>query len=194
MKFRLILFFSIIFFRPVFVISQNLDINLLRDINLSRNKSLDPTFKFLSSSTTALSLSLPASLLIYGGVSGDKITFRKGWQTGITITGSMLVSTLLKYTINRTRPYKKYPEIENLSKDFTPSFPSGHTTSAFSTATTLSLMYPKWYVIVPAFTWASAVGYSRMHLGMHYPLDIIGGIIVGVGTSYLSYRLQNRYK
>jgi membrane-associated phospholipid phosphatase len=176
------------------VCAQNPDINLLRDINLSRNKSFDPSFKLISQSATPVSVSLPISFLVYGYTSGDKTFIRRGWQTGLSITGSMALSTLLKYTINRSRPYKKYSDIENLTSDFTPSFPSGHTTSAFSTATTLSLMYPKWYVIIPSYTWASAVAYSRLHMGMHYPLDILGGIIIGVGTSYLSYRLQGRFK
>ena len=82
------------------------------------------------------------------------------------------------------------PVIQRLSSDFTPSFPSGHTTSAFCTATSLSLMYPKWYVIVPAYSWATMVGYSRMHLGMHYPLDVLAGAILGTGISLVSFKLQ----
>jgi membrane-associated phospholipid phosphatase len=52
------------------------------------------------------------------------------------------------------------------------SFPSQHTSFAFATATALSLQYRKWWVVVPAYTWAAMVGYSRLYLGQHYPSDV----------------------
>jgi membrane-associated phospholipid phosphatase len=174
--------------------AQNCDINMLRSINLNRNTSLDPAFKFISKTATPVSLGVPIAFATLGLINNDKAKLKLALNTGISISASMAMSTILKYAINRSRPYERYPDIHPLSSDFTPSFPSGHTTSAFSTATTLSLMYPKWYVIVPSFTWASTVAYSRLHMGMHYPSDIIGGIIVGVGTSYLSYWLQKKFK
>lgn len=66
--------------------------------------------------------------------------------------------------------------------------PSGHTSTAFATATSLSLAYPKWYVVAPSFVWAGAIGYSRMHLGVHYPSDVLAGAIVGSGSAYLTYK------
>lgn len=68
------------------------------------------------------------------------------------------------------------------------SMPSGHTSTAFATATSLSLAYPKWYVVAPSFVWAGAIGYSRMHLGVHYPSDVLAGAIVGSGSAYLTYK------
>jgi undecaprenyl-diphosphatase len=69
-----------------------------------------------------------------------------------------------------------------------PSFPSGHTSVAFSTATSLYLAYPKWYVAVPAFTYAASVGYSRMYLGVHYPSDVLAGAVIGAGSAWLMYK------
>jgi len=51
-------------------------------------------------------------------------------------------------------------------------------------------MYPKWYVIVPAYSWAAFIGYSRMHLGMHYPFDVLAGAIIGTGISLVSFKVQ----
>jgi membrane-associated phospholipid phosphatase len=51
-------------------------------------------------------------------------------------------------------------------------------------------MYPKWYVIVPSYSWAVAVGYSRMHMGMHYPSDVLMGAIIGTASSFLSFKVQ----
>jgi len=97
---------------------------------------------------------------------------------------------VLKYSINRTRPFNKYSFITKKSAGGNPSFPSGHTSGAFATATSLCLAYPKWYVIATSYLWAGTVAYSRMHLGVHYPSDVIGGIIVGMGSSYIAYKLQ----
>jgi membrane-associated phospholipid phosphatase len=47
------------------------------------------------------------------------------------------------------------------------------------------MAYPKWYVVVPSFVWASSVGYSRMHLGVHYPSDVLVGALVGSGSAVL---------
>ena len=99
----------------------------------------------------------------------------------------------MKYAINRPRPFESYPyEIEKLASAGSPSFPSGHTSEAFSTATSLSLAFPKWYVITPAFLWASAVGYSRMDLGVHYPSDVIMGAVVGSGSAFLTDYINNK--
>jgi membrane-associated phospholipid phosphatase len=192
--FNILLTFILLLVTSNNINAQNWDIDLLRKINVNRNTNLDPTFKFLTKTATPVSIMVPITYLGYGLIDGDKAKLKLSLNTGITIAAAMTLSTVLKYSIGRTRPYKKYSDIQNLSSDFTPSFPSGHTTSVFCTATTLSLMYPKWYVIVPSFTWAAAVAYSRLHMGMHYPFDVLGGIILGMGTSYLSYRLQNRFK
>jgi undecaprenyl-diphosphatase len=72
------------------------------------------------------------------------------------------------------------------------SFPSGHTSEAFSLATSLTLVLPKWYVIAPAYTFAGLVGSSRMYLGAHYPSDIIAGALVGSGAAWLSYQFNKK--
>ena len=63
---------------------------------------------------------------------------------------------------------------------------------AFATATSLSLTYPKWYIIVPAYSWAGAVGYSRMHLGVHYPSDVFIGALVGAGSAWLTHAMNKK--
>ena len=70
------------------------------------------------------------------------------------------------------------------------SFPSGHTSSAFCTATSLSLLFPKWYVAVPSYLYAATVGYARMYQGVHYPSDVLVGALVGAGSAWISYKVE----
>ena len=102
----------------------------------------------------------------------------------------------LKYTVKRDRPFLTYPDdIANKSGiDWSDSysFPSGHSTTAFATATALSLDYPKWYVIVPSYAYAGTVAYSRMHLGVHYPSDVLTGALIGSGCAVLSHFVNKK--
>jgi undecaprenyl-diphosphatase len=56
----------------------------------------------------------------------------------------------------------------------------------------LSIHFKKWYVIVPAYAWATSVGYSRMYLGEHYPTDVLVGAAIGTGSAYLSKWLYKK--
>ena len=170
--------------------SQNIDIRLLREINLNRNRKLDNMFRGVTKSIIPVSIGTPVIVYSIGLIKKDTTLKRKGVYIEETILVSGLVSTVLKYSINRERPFVTYPDIEKISGGATPSFPSGHSSDAFATATSLSIAFPKWYVIAPSFVWASAVAYSRMDLGVHYPSDVLAGAIIGSGSAYLTYKLN----
>lgn len=173
--------------------SQNLDIDLLRKINLERNPALDPTFKFITNSVSPIGLGAPLIVTSIGFIQNDKSIKNKGIFIGGTLLTSAIVTTTLKFAIDKDRPFVTYPDIQKLTSAGSPSFPSGHTSEAFATATSLSIAFPKWYVIAPSFIWASAVGYSRMHLGVHYPSDVLVGALIGSGSAWLCHELNKRY-
>ena len=166
--------------------AQNADINILKDINLNRNKSLDNGMTALTNSVYPISAGLPLSELAVGYAKHDKQLITRGWTTVAAVGTNFIVTFGLKYGVDRTRPYITYPELQPYKHNKDASFPSGHTSFSFNTATSLLLQFPKWYVVVPAYVWASSVGYSRMHLGMHYPTDVLAGAIVGAGTALLA--------
>jgi undecaprenyl-diphosphatase len=111
-----------------------------------------------------------------------------------SVAATVIITSIAKYSIKRSRPFETYPFIEKESAGGSPSFPSGHTSEAFALATSVSLTYPKWYIIAPSFLWAGAVGYSRMDLGVHYPSDVLAGAILGAGCAWLTLRVNKMLK
>lgn len=170
--------------------AQHLDINLLRDLNLGRNEYYDNAHKVLSKSVTPMVLAGPLIVYSIGMLHKNCSQKQKGLYVAETILGATILSAGLKYSFGRERPFISYPDIDNLMNPTSPSFPSGHTTKAFALATSISWAFPKWYVVFPAFAWAGAVGYSRIHLGVHYPSDVLMGAIVGTGSAFLSHQLN----
>ena len=171
--------------------AQNLDIDILKDINQDRNQNLDKPFNSISKSVYPLSVAFPISLLGSGFIKKDKNLQRQGLTSLATLAISMGTTYSLKKIINRDRPYITYPIILPYYIENDPAFPSGHTTAAFSTATSLSLTFKKWYVVVPAYTWAGAVAYSRLHLGVHYPSDVLVGAVIGASSAWLCYKANH---
>jgi membrane-associated phospholipid phosphatase len=106
----------------------------------------------------------------------------------IGVDGVMTYS--LKKVVNRDRPYLTYPDIHPAAYETSNSFPSGHTSLAFATATAMSLKYPKWYVIAPSYFWACSVGYSRLNMGVHYPSDVLAGALLGAGSAFVTYKVN----
>lgn len=186
-KFNCIIF---LFLSIVLGNAQNLDVDLLKKINIDRNTDLDPIFKTITNSAVSISIATPVVIYSIGLIQKDSLMKQKALFIGESFLASALITTVLKDVIRRERPYVKHPEIQPLSLEGSYSMPSGHTSTAFATATSLSMAYPKWYVVVPSFVWASSVGYSRMHLGVHYPSDVFIGAIVGSSSVYVTRKLN----
>jgi len=155
--------------------------------HVHRNTNFDPFFKGISASVVPITLGTPLAIYTAGIYKKDISLKHKAYVSGAAVLVSGSISLGLKLTVQRTRPYNEHSDIIALVHSGPYSFPSAHTSNAFATATSLSVLFPKWYVIVPSYTWAGLVGYSRMHLGMHYPGDVAAGAIIGAGSSLACY-------
>jgi membrane-associated phospholipid phosphatase len=143
----------------------------------------------ISNSTQLVATLIPVSVLAAGVIGNDMPTLKKGLYIATTVAGSAFITYGLKQSFQRPRPYDKHPGIIPVGGgSSSPSFPSGHTSMAFSSATSLTIAYPKWYIAVPAYAWAASVGYSRMYMGVHYPSDVLAGAVVGAGSAWLMYK------
>lgn len=171
--------------------AQNFDTQLLQSIN-SQNTRYDKFWLGITNSATPISIATPITL--YG--MGHFHYLPKGKENAYAMAGSLAVNAVitygLKWSVSRERPFVNNPDIYKKTKAGSYSFPSGHTSNAFAVATSLTLAYPKWYVAVPAYAWAGAVGYSRMHLGVHYPSDVLAGAVIGTLSSFVAYKVNQR--
>jgi undecaprenyl-diphosphatase len=187
------LFIIFLFLLPVSVsVYSQFDIHLLRYIYTPFDRPSDNVFRFISNTTSSVVVGIPAGMVTIGLITHNDQAVRNGI---VTLTASALnfgITEALKYTFKRNRPFIPYIDIQPKAPGKSFSFPSGHSSSAFATATSLSLDYPKWYVIVPAYTWATSVAYSRLDLGVHYPSDVLAGAVVGAGCAYLTHVVNEK--
>ena len=101
-------------------------------------------------------------------------------MVGGSLLGSLVFNNMIvKNIVARPRPYRMIEALSILIPEPGEySFPSGHTSSSFAAGVVLYLMLPKKYGI-PAMVLAFLIGISRLYVGVHYPTDVLGGMVMG---------------
>ncbi len=177
--------------------SQNLDIDILKSINhIEAGQGFNDAMLIITNSTPYAEVGGVLVSGLVGWINDDDKLKELSSTTAMALVANLLFTNAIKSAVNRPRPMVTYPDII-INRGIVlnaRSFPSGHTSSTFTFATSLSIAYPKWYVIVPAYAWASTVAFTRLYLGVHYPSDVLGGICVGVGSAFLSHEIKKWYQ
>lgn len=163
---------------------QRFDDNVLIDLSEKRTPEKTDFFLFLSNHNDWVNVGVPVGLLAGGIIADDKRMRQNALYVASSSAVNVLFTMLIKKVVKRPRPFLANVKIKAVYQPSHYSFPSGHTSTSFTTATALSQAYPKWYVIVPSYLWAGSVGYSRLYLGVHYPTDVAAGAILGAGTAF----------
>jgi membrane-associated phospholipid phosphatase len=189
---------------------QASDIALLRLVHHNRVVALDGGLYVFSFVTTYVSITLLLTVLVrffrqrqqcqQSQLKQQRQLRRQFFTLLAVLLTAATLSFSIKQLVRRERPFAQYADIQKLSEGGSPSFPSGHTLEAFAMATGFVLVFARrrtrneshkeshsarhklWRWL---FVWAALVGYSRMALGVHYPLDVAGGAVLGVMTAWL---------
>ena len=129
------------------------------------------------------------------------LLFKKTRKAGIGVLlsvafGALITNVTLKNTIARVRPFKAseiyrgFWEFVGSTKVGETSFPSGHTTTAMAGCLSLCLIRGKKYIPV-CITYVTLIGISRNYLMVHYPSDILGGLIAGSAAAIIAFLVTN---
>ena len=163
-----------------------LDQALYRAVARTRTPALDAVLVRLSRAAdySRISIGAAAVLALAGGPGGRRAAVRGMASVGVT---AAIVNIAFKPLARRRRPERGQSLISarrRIAMPVSRSFPSGHTAAAFAFAAgagrELPLMAP------PLYALAALVGYSRVHTGVHYPLDVIVGALCGIGFAELT--------
>lgn len=119
-------------------------------------------------------------------------------KVGVVLAVSLAIEALccnviLKPLVARIRPFDVNTAVQLLispPKDF--SFPSGHTGASFAAAS--ALFFSKNRLWIPSLVLAILIAFSRLYLYVHYPTDVLGGILLGILSGWLGYTLVGLIK
>jgi len=135
-------------------------------------------------------------LFLFGGKKGKNVAI----LAIFALILSSVVVGLLKYSIVEPRPFIALQNVKLLTvstAEYYTSFPSGHTASSFAFAVVVGLKYKikslgNLRLIYPLLTYAFIVGFSRIYIGVHYPIDVLIGALIGIICAWIVLKLENR--
>lgn len=121
-------------------------------------------------------------------------TRKAGLAMGIALIFCLLIGNVtLKPLVDRARPYSYFPEMTLLIPPLSDaSFPSGHTFASFAASTALFLHHRK--SGTAALILAIIIAFSRLYLYVHFPTDVLAGMILGVASGFTAYKITNWYR
>lgn len=154
-----------------------------------RQEWLTPVMKVITS--------LGNAGLVWIALSVVLVCFRKTRRAGIgcaiALICSLIINNLiLKNLVARTRPYEVVDGLKLLvAKASDYSFPSGHSGSSFAASVVMLRLLPKKFGI-PAIILATLIALSRLYVGIHYPTDVLAGIITGTICGIIAIKLSKK--
>jgi undecaprenyl-diphosphatase len=158
---------------------ENLDIAVYAAVAEVPTPTLDERFRQLAllADHSKLWLGIAGTTALLGGRRGRQAALDGVVAIGIT---SFIINQPLKRLLHRSRPDRELHGVltdRHVPLPTSTSFPSGHSASAFAFANALGGEMP--WVALPVRFAAAAVGWSRVHTGVHYPGDVIAGALIG---------------
>lgn len=177
---------------PLLGQESDLDTRLFRTINNAQNPYRDGFFEYLDHSSLPSFGAIPIGFVVIGSVAENYSAVNAGILSAAAQVMTLGVTLAVKGIAARPRPFETLQDVK-LKHSWSAlghSFPSGHSSQAFAIATVISLSYKNASVAIPFFLWAGAIGYGRVYLGVHYPGDVLGGMVIGIAGGFAAWSLR----
>lgn len=160
-------------------------ISVIASIQTFRTPLLDEFFKAVSAIGSEYFYFAALPIII------TMINRKIGIRIALMILVSVTINSLLKHWIAEPRPFLLDPSVAVIDEDGY-GFPSGHTQQAAMFWGLTAIYLRKWWVSVLAAFFVALVGLSRVYLGVHYPTDVLGSLVIA-GILLLNYQLIVQY-
>ncbi|MEX2116180.1 MAG: phosphatase PAP2 family protein [Bacteroidota bacterium] len=195
-QFRRAFFVTLFCAFPLFGQHSDPDTRLFRAINNSQNPARDGFLEYLDYSSLPSFGAIPLGFFVVGAAADNHTAVQVGIMSAAGQAMTLGVTLALKEIIGRPRPFDTLEgvKVKHQWSTLGLSFPSGHTSQAFTIATVISLSYNDLAITIPMFLWAGAVGYGRVYLGVHYPSDIVGGMAIGIAGGFAAWSLRKEIR
>jgi undecaprenyl-diphosphatase len=183
---------------------HNIILNGISNYNIalfySINDGMDnPVFNIIMPILTNFGSLIACSLVcvlifIFGGQYGKKVAIL-GLLALFLSSAAVLI---LKYIVAEPRPFLVLNHVHLLTTENDYSFPSGHAAASFAAAVAIGKKYSfiikgkSYKLIYPLLAFATIVGFSRVYIGVHYPLDVIFGAFIGIIFALAVVRFEKK--
>lgn len=175
------------------ILNQNVDLFYLINLGMD-NSVLDVIMTFITDFGSVIAWGLVCVLLfVFGGEKAKKVALLGLFALFIT----NVAVGFLKYMVAEPRPFMTLPNTELLvTENGSYSFPSSHSASSFAAATVIGLKYrfkireKSHLLIYPLIAFAVLIAFSRIYIGVHYPLDVFVGAIIGIVCALMVLKFE----
>ena len=188
---KFLLFFSLLCTIIIYLFPRTWELDLIAGLQENKTCFTIYFFQFISDSKSFITVGLPVALLTIGIIKHDPSLREKAFLVLFSLALAGILSTGVKRIVREPRPYEVDSRITQLSVGGGYGFPSGHTLEAVAAATTVSVLWPELWIIATSVVWVVLIGMSRIYLGVHDPGDAVGGLFLGLLSTFLVIKLRD---
>ncbi len=161
-----------------------------------QNNILNVIMPFITNFGSSIACFIICGLIyLFGGVRAKKVAI----LALLALFISSAAVYFIKHIIAEPRPFLALTNVHQLvsESEIYCSFPSGHATSSFAAATVIGIKYSievlnrKLRLIYPLLAFAAVIGFSRVYIGVHYPLDVVLGGLIGIISALVVLKFEN---